>query len=46
VIDTGVDIVTQTNLKSYAIQLDARGIPHKWSAEDWWPDKDEVDQWK
>jgi ribose transport system substrate-binding protein len=46
VIDTGVDIVTQTNLKNYEIQLDARGIPHKWSAEDWWPDKDEVDQWK
>jgi ribose transport system substrate-binding protein len=46
VIDTGVDVVTQANLKNYETQLDARGIPHKWSAEDWWPDKDEVDQWE
>jgi ribose transport system substrate-binding protein len=46
VIDTGVDVVTQANLKNYETQLDARGIPHKWSAGDWWPDKDEVDQWK
>jgi ribose transport system substrate-binding protein len=46
VIDTGVDVVTQANLKDYEIQLDAGGIPHKWSTEDWWPDEDEVDQWK
>jgi ribose transport system substrate-binding protein len=46
VIDTGVDVVTQANLKNYETQLDVRGIPHKWSTEDWWPDKDEVDQWR
>jgi ribose transport system substrate-binding protein len=46
VIDTGVDVITQANLKNYETQLDARGIPHKWSTADWWPDKDEVDQWK
>jgi ribose transport system substrate-binding protein len=45
VIDTGVDVITQANLKNYETQLDAKGIPHKWSTEDWWPDKDEVDQW-
>jgi ribose transport system substrate-binding protein len=46
VIDTDVDVVTQANLKNYETQLDVRGIPHKWSTEDWWPDKDEVDQWR
>lgn len=46
VIDTGVDVITQANLKNYETQLDARSIPHKWSTEDWWPDGDEVNQWE
>jgi ribose transport system substrate-binding protein len=46
VIDTGVDVVTQANLKNYETQLDAGGIPHKWSTQDWWPDEDEVNQWR
>ncbi len=32
VIDTGVDIVTATNLKQYSASLDAMGIPHDWVA--------------
>jgi ribose transport system substrate-binding protein len=46
VIETGVDVITQANLKEYEAQLDAKGIPHKWSTEGWGPDQDEVDQWK
>jgi ribose transport system substrate-binding protein len=46
VIDTGVDVVTQVNLKEYEAQLDAKGIPRKWSTEGWEPDQSEVDQWK
>lgn len=46
IINTGVDVITQANLKNYEAKLDGRGIPHKWSTKDWWPDKDEVDQWK
>jgi len=46
IIDTGVDIVTQANLKEYEAQLDAKGIPRKWSTEGWEPDQSEVDQWK
>jgi ribose transport system substrate-binding protein len=46
VIDTGVDVVTQANLRSYETKLDAQGIPRKWSTDDWWPNGDEVGQWK
>jgi ribose transport system substrate-binding protein len=46
VIETGVDVITQANLKEYETQLDVKGIPHKWSTEGWEPDQDEVDQWK
>ena len=46
VIDTGVDIVTQADLKGYEAQLIAKGIPYKWSTEGWEPEQDEVDQWE
>jgi ribose transport system substrate-binding protein len=46
VIDTGVDIITQINLKDYEAQLDVKGIPHEWATEGWEPEQDEVDQWK
>jgi ribose transport system substrate-binding protein len=46
IIDTGVDIVTQADLKDYEAQLIAKGIPYKWSTEDWEPEQDEVDQWE
>jgi ribose transport system substrate-binding protein len=45
IIDTGVDVITQVNLKEYQAQLNAKGIPHKWSTEDWEPEQDEIDQW-
>lgn len=46
VIDTGVDVIRQTNLKEYEAELDAKGVPHKWSTDGWEPDKDELDQWR
>lgn len=45
-IDTGVDVITQINLKEYETSLDNRGIPHEWTSEGWLPDVDEVNQWK
>jgi hypothetical protein len=30
----------------YETKLDAQGIPHEWSTDDWEPDEDEVDQWR
>jgi ribose transport system substrate-binding protein len=45
IIDTGVDVITQVNLKAYQDQLNVKGIPHKWSAQDWEPEQDEIDQW-
>jgi len=46
VIDTGVDVITQANLKEYEATLDAKGIPHEWNTSGWEPEQDEVDQWK
>jgi ribose transport system substrate-binding protein len=37
VISTGVDVVTASSLKEYEADLDARGIPHEWTAEGWTP---------
>ncbi len=37
VISTGVDVVTAENLRDYEAQLDARRIPHEWTAKDWKP---------
>jgi ribose transport system substrate-binding protein len=37
VISTGVDVVTAANLKEYEAELDARGIPHEWTAKGWNP---------
>ena len=37
VISTGVDVVTAANLKQYEADLDARGIPHEWTAQGWNP---------
>ena len=34
-INTGVDVVTAGTLKAYENALDARGIPHEWTARDW-----------
>jgi len=45
VIDTGVDVITQVNLKDYESSLDARGIPHAWTATGWEYQEDEVSQW-
>ncbi|MBN1979115.1 MAG: sugar-binding protein [Anaerolineae bacterium] len=45
IIDTGVDVITQANLKEYQIQLNTKGIPHKWSTQEWEPAQDEIDQW-
>ncbi len=46
VIDTGVDVITQANLKEYEAALDKKGIPHEWTTAGWEPQQDEVDQWK
>lgn len=46
VIDTGVDVITQANLKDYEAALDAKGIPHEWTTENWEPQQDELEQWK
>jgi ribose transport system substrate-binding protein len=32
IISTGVDVITAANLRDYEAGLDARGIPHEWSA--------------
>jgi ribose transport system substrate-binding protein len=45
IIDTGVDIITQANLKDYEAGLDEKGIPHEWTTESWEPEEDEVAQW-
>lgn len=45
IIDTGVDVITQANLKDYEAVLDAKGIPHEWTTEGWEPQADEVAQW-
>jgi ribose transport system substrate-binding protein len=37
VISTGVDVVTAENLHEYEAQLDARRIPHEWTAKGWGP---------
>jgi ribose transport system substrate-binding protein len=44
-IDTGVDIITQANLKDYEAALDAKGIPHEWTTKGWESQADEVEQW-
>ncbi len=46
VIDTGVDVITQANLKDYEAALDAKGIPHEWNTTGWTPEDDEVAQWQ
>jgi ribose transport system substrate-binding protein len=46
IIDTGVDTITQANLKEYEAELDAKGIPHKWTTEGWEPERDEIEQWQ
>ena len=46
VIDTSVDVITQVNLKEYEAALDAKGVPHEWSTEDWVPEVDEIAQWE
>ena len=37
IINTGVDVVTAGTLKAYEAALDARGIPHEWTARGWEP---------
>jgi ribose transport system substrate-binding protein len=37
IISTGVDVVTAPTLKAYEADLDARGIPHEWTAQGWNP---------
>ena len=46
VIDTGVDVITQVNLKEYEISLNSKNIPHEWTTLDWEPQEDEIEQWK
>ena len=46
VIDTSVDVITQVNLKEYEAALDAKGVPHEWSTEDWVPEVGEIAQWE
>jgi ribose transport system substrate-binding protein len=46
VIDTGVDVIIQANLKEYEMQLDVKGIPHEWRTEGWEPEQGEIDQWE
>jgi ribose transport system substrate-binding protein len=41
VIDTGVDVITQVNLKEYEDALDDKHVPH----EGWLPEVDEIAQW-
>jgi ribose transport system substrate-binding protein len=45
VIDTGVDVITQANLKDYEAGLDKKSIPHEWTTTGWEPDPKEVEQW-
>jgi ribose transport system substrate-binding protein len=45
IIDTGVDVITQANLKDYEAGLDTKGIPHEWNTTGWEPQADEVAQW-
>jgi ribose transport system substrate-binding protein len=45
IIDTGVDVITQANLKEYEVGLDAKGIPHEWTTAGWEPEAEEVAQW-
>lgn len=37
VISTEVDVVTAATLPAYEAALDARGIPHEWTAQGWTP---------
>jgi ribose transport system substrate-binding protein len=37
VINTGVDVITAETLKAYEATLNARGIPHEWTAQGWEP---------
>jgi ribose transport system substrate-binding protein len=46
IIDTGVDVITQANLKEYETSLDEKGIPHEWTTDGWVPSRDEVEQWE
>jgi ribose transport system substrate-binding protein len=46
IIDTGVDVITQANLKDYEAALDAKGIPHEWDTTGWEAEADEVAQWE
>jgi len=46
IIDTGVDVITQSNLLDYEAALDSRGIPHEWNTVGWEPAADEVEQWE
>jgi ribose transport system substrate-binding protein len=46
VIDTGVDVITQVNLKDYEAALDFKGIPHEWDTEGWEAKEDETAQWE
>jgi ribose transport system substrate-binding protein len=46
VIDTGVDVITQANLKEYETSLDTKGIPHEWRTEGWESEQDEIEQWQ
>ncbi len=46
VIDTGVDVITQANLKEYEMGLDTKGIPHEWHTEGWESKQDEIEQWQ
>jgi ribose transport system substrate-binding protein len=46
VIDTGVDVITQVNLRDYEIRLNSQDIPHEWTTVGWEPQDDEIEQWK
>jgi len=46
IIDTGVDLITQINLREYEVTLDEKGIPHEWTTDGWVPNKDEIEQWQ
>ena len=45
-IDTGVDVITQVNLRDYEIRLNSQDIPHEWTTAGWEPQEDEIEQWK
>lgn len=37
VIDTGLDVVSASNLKDYEASLNQKGIPHDWTTQGWTP---------